>query len=87
LGLVFWPFPGEVFELRFGLEKALNLTTGRKFDLLNRPLRTTFLLVPERFDHFLDFFDESALVTMIKIHPQTKQKHKEVQNKKRDAKK
>jgi hypothetical protein len=28
-------------------------------------------------------FDESALVALIKIHPQTKEKHKEVQTKPR----
>jgi hypothetical protein len=74
--------------VKFTPRKVGLKTTFRPWEenliFLNRPLRTTFLLVPERLGHFLDFFDESALVTLlIKIHPQTKQKHKEVQNKPR----
>jgi hypothetical protein len=50
---------------------------------MNRPLRTTFLLISERFDHSLGFLllEESALVTLVKIHSQTKQKHRELKKK------
>jgi hypothetical protein len=36
---------------------------------------------------FGERLNHKALVTLIKIHPQTKQKHKEVQNKTREPKK
>jgi hypothetical protein len=56
---------------------------GKKIRFAKPAIAHNFSLGPRAFWPPPRLFDESALVTLIKIHPQTKQKHKEAQNKKR----